>query len=135
MGLPPIDDLAALHDRMTVQENQNEIWMEHYRVLAQQIAELTIATQRLAKQNSEIERRIPELTAQGIAAAVGNPATWQAARDAMKQQARDAAGNWILGSLRFLIDKMMWAAIALLAIYTLGGWPALAAAFKLKAAA
>lgn len=134
MDLPPINDLAALHDRMDAAEQQNEVWIEHHRVLAEQIAELTLATQRLAEQNKEIERRIPELTAQGITSAVGNPATWRAAREAMRKQARDAAGNWVLGSLRFVFDKVMWAAVALAAIYMLGGWPALATVLKAKAA-
>jgi hypothetical protein len=50
----------------------------------------------------------------------------------MKRQARDAAGGWLLGGLRFVADKLMWAGVALLAIYMLGGWPAIAAALKVK---
>jgi hypothetical protein len=53
----------------------------------------------------------------------------------MKRQARDAAGGWLLGGLRFLADKVMWAGVALLAVYMVGGWPAIAAALKLKASA
>lgn len=131
--LPPIDDVAALHDRMDAVEAQREIWAKHHVILTQQIAELTLATQRLATQHAEMEQRIPQLMAQGIVQAVGNPATWQAGREAMRRQARDAAGGWLLGGLKFLADKILWAAVALLAIYTLGGWPALAAILKAKA--
>lgn len=132
MSLPPIDDMAALHDRMDAAEKQNEIWLEHHRMLAQQIAELTIAMQRLAKQQGEMEQRIPELMAAGIVRAVGNPATWQAGREAMRRQAREAAGGWLLGGLRFAFDKLMWVGVAFLAIYTLGGWPAIAAIMKIQ---
>ena len=131
--LPPIDDVAALHDRMDAVDAQRDVWAEHHRMLAQQIAELTLATQRLATQHAEMEQRIPQLMAQGIVQAVGNPATWQAGREAMRRQAREAAGGWLLGGIKFLVDKLLWAAVALLAIYTLGGWPALAAILKAKA--
>lgn len=133
MSLPPIDDVAALHDRMDAAEKQNEIWFEHHRMQAQQIAELTLAMQRLATQHAEMEQRIPQLMAQGIVQAVGNPATWQAGREAMRRQAREAAGGWLLGGLRFALDKLLWAGVALVAIYALGGWPAIAAALKIQA--
>ena len=142
MPLPEIDDLAALHDRMDAAERQQEVWLEHHRMLAQQIAELASGIRAMSVKHAELqqamvdmERRIPELMAQGIVAAVGNPATWAAGREAMKRQARDAAGGWLLGGLRFIADKLMWAGVALAAVYMLGGWPAIAAALKLKAAA
>lgn len=134
MDLPAIDDVAALHERLSDMERQNGIWAEHHRLLAQQIAQLTLATQKLATQHAEMEQRIPELMAAGIVQAVGNPATWAAGREAMRRQAQQAAGGWLLGGLRFIFDKLMWAGVALLAIYMLGGWPAIAAALKLKAA-
>lgn len=139
MSLPPIDDVAALHDRMDAAERQNEVWATHHHMLATQIAELTVGIRAMSEKNAEMqqslldmERRIPELMAAGIVAAVGNPATWQAGREAMKRQARDAAGGWLFGGLRFVADKLMWAGVALLAIYMLGGWPAIAAALKVK---
>jgi hypothetical protein len=139
MSLPPIDDVAALHDRMDAAERQHEVWATHHHMLATQIAELTVGIRTMSEKNAEMqqslldmERRIPELMAAGIVAAVGNPATWQAGREAMKRQARDAAGGWLLGGLRFVADKLMWAGVALLAIYMLGGWPAIAAALKVK---
>lgn len=100
-------------------------------MLAKQIAELALFTQQLARQHADMEKRIPELMAEGIVQAVGNPATWQAGREAMRRQAREAAGGWLLGGLRFAFDKIMWIGVALLAIYTVGGWPAIATALKL----
>lgn len=133
-------EVAALHERMDATERQNEIWAQHHHMLAQQIAELAVGVKAMSAKNSEMqqslldmERRIPELMAAGIVAAVGNPATWQAGREAMKRQARDAAGGWLLGGVKFLLDKFLWAAVALVAIYAMGGWPALAGVLKLKA--
>lgn len=142
MSLPPIDDVAALHDRMDAAERQHEVWAQHHHMLATQIAELAIGIKAMSAKNAEMqtalvdmERRIPQLMAEGIVAAVGNPATWAAGREAMKRQAQQAAGGWLLGGLRFIADKLMWATVAFVAIYALGGWPAIAAALKLKAAA
>lgn len=140
MTLPAIDDVAALHDRMDAWEKQQDIAFEHHRVLATQIAELATNINKLTRENTELrqsmndmQQRIPQLMAEGIAAAVGNPATWAAAREAMRRQAQQAAGGWLLGGLRFVLDKCLWAGLALLAVYLLGGWPALATALKLKA--
>lgn len=142
MSLPPIDDVAALHDRMDAAERQAEVWAQHHYMLAQQISELTVGIKAMSAKNAEMqdallnmERRIPELMAAGIVAAVGNPATWQAGREAMKRQAQQAAGGWLLGGMRFVVDKLLWVGLALIAIYALGGWPALAAILKTKAAA
>lgn len=153
MSLPPIDDVAALHDRMDAAERQAEVWAQHHHTLAQQIAELTVTIRSMAAKNAEIqtallsmsaksaeiqtalldmERRIPTLMAEGILAAVGDPQTWQAGREAMRRQAQQAAGGWLLGGVRFILDKLLWAGVALLAIYMLGGWPAIAAALKVK---
>ena len=141
MSIAPINDIAVLHERMEAAERQNEIWLEHHRVLAQQIAELAICVKALNKDNTEhrrnlvvLEERLPELMAAGIAAALGNPLTWKAARDAMHRGAREAAGGWLLGSLKFAIDKLLWVGIALAALYMLGGWPAVASILKLRVA-
>lgn len=109
-------------------------------MLAQQIGELTVGINKLREENVELrqafttmEDRIPTLMAQGIAAAVGNPATWEAARVAMHRQAKDAAGGIVLRGVRFLVDKLFWGAVAVGALYMMGGWPAVAAIVKLKA--
>lgn len=136
----PLEDLAAaaadprhapdrtsMAQRMQHAERMISVMGTHHEVLATQIAELTIGIQHL-------ERRIPELMAQGIVAAVSSPATWEAAQTAMQARARNAAGGWLIGGLRFVFDKLLWAGLALLAVYTLGGWPAIAGVLKLKAA-
>lgn len=93
--------------------------------VAQQVAELTIAM-------SLMKEQIPELMARGIVTAVGSPETWTAAKKAMRKEAQDAAGGWLLGMFKFAIDKVMWAGLFLLAVYWVGGMPALVALFKMK---
>lgn len=124
---PRTEPPSSIDDRMHRAERMLSIQGAHHEHLATQISELTVGIR-------ELERRIPELMAAGIVAAVSSPATWEAAQNAMQARARNAAGGWILGGLRFVVDKLLWAGIALLAVYTLGGWPALAAMLKLKAA-
>lgn len=94
--------------------------------LAAQIGEMVVEMR-------SIRAEIPGLMADGIRAAVGDPETWAAARRGMSQQAQNAAGGWVLGMLRFAIDKALWAIIAVIAIYWAGGLPALLALLKLKA--
>ena len=134
-----LDEAQSIHDRINAIENQNEVWFTHHRTLAQQIGELAVGINGLREENVELrgaiidmERRIPDLMAAGIVAAVGNPETWRAGREAMHRQAKEAAGGWVLGALRFFVDKLLWAGVALLAIYILGGWNAVAAVLKLK---
>lgn len=118
---------GSIDDRMHRAERMLNVMGTHHEHLASQISELTVGIR-------ELERRIPELMAQGIVAAVSSPATWEAAQRAMQTRAQAAAGGWLLGSLRFVFDKLLWAGLALLAVYSLGGWPAIAAVLKLKAA-
>lgn len=133
------DEEPTLKDRVIAVENQNEVWFSHHRMLAQQIGELAVGVEGLRKENAELrgaitgmENRIPELMAAGIASALGNPLTWQAARSAMHQQAKEAAGGWLLGGIKFALDKLMWIALALGALYTMGGWSAIASVLKIK---
>lgn len=128
----------TLERRVANQERMVDVMVTHHEHLAQQIGEMVVGIRDLTTRHQQqaaalmnMERRIPELMAQGIVSAVGNPATWQAGRDAMKRHARDAAGGWILGSLRFLVDKVIWAGVALAAVYIIGGWSAVAALLKI----
>lgn len=122
----PAAEPRSLDERMHRAERTLSVQGAHHEHLANQISELTVGIR-------ELERRIPELMAAGIVAAVSSPATWEAAQTAMQTRARNAAGGWVLGGARFLFDKLLWAGLALLAVYTLGGWPAIAAMLKLKA--
>lgn len=128
-------------ERMARVERMIDAMASHHELLAQQIGEIVVTNRELAARNAELatsmstlEQRIPELMAAGIVAAVSNPATWAAGRDAMRRQARDAAGNWLLGLLRFAADKALWLGLFFAATYWVGGWPAVAAMLKLKAA-
>ena len=134
------DTPPNLVDRVEAIEQQGKVWATHHYMLAQQIGELTVGINKLREENVELrqafttmEDRIPTLMAQGIAAAVGNPATWEAARAAMHRQAKDATGGIVLRGVRFLVDKLFWGAVAVGALYMMGGWPAVAAIVKLKA--
>lgn len=117
----------SLDDRMHRAERMLGVMSTHHDHLAGQISELTVGIR-------ELERRIPALMAEGIVAAVSSPDTWEAAQRAMQARAHAAAGGWLIGGLRFVFDKLLWAGVALAAVYMLGGWPAIAALLKLKAA-
>jgi hypothetical protein len=82
-----------------------------------------------------MKAEIPELMARGIVSAVGSPETWTAAKKAMRKEAQDAAGSWLMGIIKFALDKVMWGALFLVAVYWVGGMPALVGLLKLKASA
>jgi peptidoglycan hydrolase CwlO-like protein len=133
------DDASSVEDRLAHTRRLVDIMGVHQEHLASQIGELVVCIRGLAQKQDElteavagIEKRIPELMAQGIVNAVGNPATWQAGRDAMKAEARQAAGGWVLGVIRFALNKIMWGLAFLAAVYWVGGAPALLALLKAR---
>lgn len=115
----------AIFELLQSNDERLDAMTVHGQTVAQQVAELTIAM-------SLMKDQIPELMARGIVAAVGSPETWTAAKKAMRKEAQDAAGGWLLGMFKFAIDKVMWAGLFLLAVYWVGGMPALVALFKIK---
>lgn len=115
----------AIFELLQSHDERLDAMTVHGHTVAQQVAELTIAM-------SSMKEQIPELMARGIVAAVGSPDTWTAAKKAMRKEAQDAAGGWLLGMLKFAVDKVMWAGLFLLAVYWVGGMPALVALFKIK---
>ena len=94
-------------------------------LLTNQMAELVVEMRAMRAE-------VPSMMADGIRAAVGDPETWAAAKRAMSEQAQSAAGGWLLGMLRFAVDKVVWAMVALVAVYWAGGFPALMALLKLN---
>lgn len=82
------------------------------------------------------DRRVPAhdairaAVAEGIRDAVSDPALWDAAGKAMREQAQSAAGGWLLGGVRVLLTRAAWALAIVAGIYALGGWTAVAAFFK-----
>lgn len=115
----------AIFELLQSHDERLDAMTVHGHTVAQQVAELTIAMKLM-------EDRIPDLMARGIVAAVGSPDTWTAAKKAMRKEAQDAAGGWLLGLVKFAVDKVMWAGLFLLAVYWVGGVPALVALFKMK---
>lgn len=82
------------------------------------------------------ERRAPvhdairAAVAEGIRDAVSDPALWDAAGKAMREQAQSAAGGWLLGGVRVLLARVTWVVAIMAGVYALGGWSALVAFVK-----
>lgn len=66
----------------------------------------------------------------GIMRAVSNPALWEAAGVAMRQQAQSAAGGWLLGGLKAFATRAAWIVAVIAGVYALGGWGAVLALLK-----
>ena len=66
----------------------------------------------------------------GIMRAIGNPAFWEAAGTAMRQQAQSAAGGWLLGGIKAMATKAAWIIAIIAGVYALGGWGAVLALVK-----
>lgn len=124
------DDMPISKDEL--RDRQIGALLSHHFTTAEQMTELAGKVSELAGQMTKLRQDVPAMMAEGIRTAVGDPATWQAARKAMTAQAETAAGGWLLGMLKFAIDKLLWALVALIAIYWAGGLPALLALLKAK---
>ena len=73
---------------------------------------------------------IQAAVADGIKAAVSDPAMWAAAMRAMQHHAQAEAGGWLFGGLKAMFSRAAWMLVIGLGIYLIGGWTALAAFFK-----
>ena len=83
------------------------------------------------RSDSELMRElVADATADGIKRALSDPETWNAASSGLKKHATAEAGGWVLGGVRLVFSRLMWLAVAGLAIYMIGGWSALVAFFK-----
>lgn len=60
--------------------------------------------------------------ADGIRAAVKDPATWDALFAALGNRAQDEAGSAAVKGFKWLTARVFWWSIAGLAIYAVGGW-------------
>jgi hypothetical protein len=80
--------------------------------------------------NAITARAIEEAVAAGIRAAVANPDTWEAAGKAMRLQAQQATGGWLLGSMKAALRHVGWVVVIFVLVYNLGGLPALLALVK-----
>lgn len=73
---------------------------------------------------------IQQAVAEGIRQAVSDPAVWEAAGIAMHQQAKAAAGGWLLGGMGAVARRVGWVLLVAWGVYSLGGWQALVALIK-----
>lgn len=78
----------------------------------------------------ETSRAIAAAVEAGIIRAVSNPDLWAAATAAIQQQAKARAGGWLFSGLSAMLSRLGWFLMLGVAVYTLGGWSALAGAFK-----
>lgn len=74
--------------------------------------------------------QIREAVRDGISQAISDPLNWAHAVGAIHDHAQKQAGTWLFGGLRVLVSRVLWVALAALAIYMVGGWAALVAFFK-----
>lgn len=95
--------------------------------LAGQIARLDDEIAAMKTANSQA---IADAVEAGILRAVSNPALWEAAGAAMRSQAQSAAGGWLLGGLRAMVNRAAWIIAILAGVYALGGWGAVVALVK-----
>ena len=68
--------------------------------------------------------------ADGIRVAVSDPKLWASALEAMQRHAQTEAGGWLLSWIKGLFSKVLLFCVLGAAVYSLGGWSALAALFK-----
>jgi hypothetical protein len=73
---------------------------------------------------------IQSAVADGIRQAVSDPALWDAAGKAMREQAKSAAGGWLIGGVRAVLTRAAWIVAILAGVYALGGWGAVLAFVK-----
>lgn len=78
----------------------------------------------------ELPNQISKAVEAAILRSVSSEAMWSAAGAAIQRQARDSAGGWLFGGLASTGRRMLWVAFAVLAIYMIGGWAAVAAIVK-----
>lgn len=100
-------------------------------------AENDYLASQIARHDDELEalrnlmcEKVAEAVADGIMRSVSDPAMWSAAVTAIQRQARDQAGGWLLGGVKAIFGRIGWVALALLTVYTLGGWGAVVVMLK-----
>lgn len=86
--------------------------------------------ERRKSHSDHLEQAITEAVAAGIRQAVSDPAMWDAAGKAMREQAQTAAGGWLIGGLRAVLTRAAWVVVIVAGVYALGGWGAVVALIK-----
>lgn len=78
----------------------------------------------------EMAEVMSKAVADGIRAAVSDPEMWSAAGDAMQKRAVSATGSLVLDGLKAGVRKALLIGMVAGGLYVVGGWSALAAAWK-----
>jgi hypothetical protein len=73
---------------------------------------------------------VQQAVANGIRDAVSDPALWAAAVVAMQTHAKSEAGGWLINLIKAALSKVLLFGTVGLAVYSIGGWSALAAFFQ-----
>jgi hypothetical protein len=121
----PTPDINSILGVLHKHEAQIAEGAHNHHVVTQQVVETTHQIQHL-------HTHLPEMIAQALVKAIGSPDTWAAGKKAAATAAQDAAGSWLLGMIKFMFEKALWGVLFLVAIYWVGGMPALASFLKLK---
>lgn len=108
------DDAPAQEVRLRRLERLVRIQATHHEHLVRQISELTVAMHNL-------RREIPQLMADGVVMAVGDPRTWEAARKAMRQRADKAVAGVFWSAIEAGWDKTKWLLAAVVLLWALRG--------------
>lgn len=91
--------------------------------MAAGMSEMIEAHDRVIGQDGEQLREIVKTAfAEAIQETVTDPEFWQNVRAAMVQQTTQAAGGWLVSGIMTGLKTLLWAGIAGLALYMVGGW-------------
>lgn len=108
------DDATAQEVRLRRLERLVRIQATHHEHLVRQISELTVAMHNL-------RREIPQLMADGFVKAIGDPRTWEAGRQAMRQRADKAVAGVFWSAVEAGWDKTKWLVAGLVLLWALRG--------------
>lgn len=85
---------------------------------------------RIISNEKAIKLLVETSVADGIKAAVANPATWDAFFASLRNRAQAGAGEVTVSGFKWLVRKAAWTALAALILYVVGGWALLSTAVK-----
>lgn len=77
-----------------------------------------------------MRRVMQEAVAEGIKAAVSDPALWAAAGAAMQTRAQNTAGGWLFSGLRAVFSRVGFIVMLLVGMGMVGGWQGFLAALR-----
>lgn len=115
---------GAPSDRLTRLETIVRVQATHHEHLAKQIADLTVAMH-------DMRREIPQLMAEGVILAVGDPRTWEAGRKAMRAKADKAVAGAFWSAWATVWDKAKWLLLLVVVLWALRGPQVLADVMRL----